>query len=339
MIPSVAFIQTRIANALANALANATFGASNVQDTFACAESVAVNDVVYSSGSNTVAKASANDLTQAPALGIVVAKPTTTSAKVLSYGAYKSGNGSYVIGAPYYLSTTPGALTATPPSGADDVIQVVGVAVTTAKIFFQFTQSTSRGVAGSANAPTYGFAGTSGIGLYLATSTTLALAAGGAPVLAVEPTRVTLAQIMAFSGASPKILSTATNQGLDIVPNGTGRTRVRNAADSATIFGVECAASGNAGLVVRRTDSSGTPGNATQNTPSGKAAFALGTNVVTITNDLILASSIVVATLETVDTTLVSIVATPGAGSCVFTGNENATADTKFSYVVLNAPA
>lgn len=84
-------------------------------------------------------------------------------------------------------------------------------------------------------------------------------------------------------------------------------------------------------------DASATPGNATINATRGKAAIAIGAAAVTITNSLVTASSQIIATLESADATLTTLLrVVPGAGSFVVTGNANATAATAFKFAVLN---
>lgn len=85
------------------------------------------------------------------------------------------------------------------------------------------------------------------------------------------------------------------------------------------------------------TDGSGTPGNATINTPTGKAAFAIGASTVVITSSLTTAISHIIVTMEGADATLTSILrAVPSAGSFTVTGNANATAATNFKFSVFN---
>lgn len=85
------------------------------------------------------------------------------------------------------------------------------------------------------------------------------------------------------------------------------------------------------------TDSSATPGNVTNNSPRGRAAFAAAGNSVTVTNSLVAATSSVFVQKETADATLTTILSVvPGAGSFVVTGNAAATATTKFSFLVVN---
>lgn len=85
------------------------------------------------------------------------------------------------------------------------------------------------------------------------------------------------------------------------------------------------------------TDSSGTPGNATINKPSGKVAFAIGASTITVTNSTVTAASIVLCQLQFSDATLTSIKCViPASGSFVITGNATATAATKVGFVVFN---
>lgn len=84
-------------------------------------------------------------------------------------------------------------------------------------------------------------------------------------------------------------------------------------------------------------DVSGTPGNATSSSCRGRAAFAAGTNTVTITSTAVAANSTVLISLGGTDATLTSVRVTPGAGSFTVTGNANATGTTPFDwFLVLN---
>lgn len=90
-------------------------------------------------------------------------------------------------------------------------------------------------------------------------------------------------------------------------------------------------------LRMNYTDSSGTPGNVTNNSPSGRAAFAAAGSTVVVTNSLVTANSIVQCTLETADATLTQILrVTPAAGSFTVVGNAAATGTTKFTFQVIN---
>lgn len=106
----------------------------------------------------------------------------------------------------------------------------------------------------------------------------------------------------------------------------------------ATSTGVPViAATSSAGLVIRSTDSTGTPGAATINKPAGKVAIALGTSSVVVTNSLVTTSSSIIATLNTTDATLLYIKSVvPGSGSFTITGNANSTAAVNVSFLVFN---
>jgi hypothetical protein len=85
-------------------------------------------------------------------------------------------------------------------------------------------------------------------------------------------------------------------------------------------------------------DSSGTPGNVTNASPRGRAAFAVGAASVVVTSAIVTVASQIVATLETVDGTLTQILtAAPAAGSFTVTGNAIATGTPKFSWMVVNS--
>lgn len=84
-------------------------------------------------------------------------------------------------------------------------------------------------------------------------------------------------------------------------------------------------------------NSTGAPGNATLNTPTGRSAFAAAVSAVTITNNLVSATSIVLPVLQTVDGTLTQILTcVPASGSFTCTGNAAATGTTNFGWMVIN---
>ncbi len=90
-------------------------------------------------------------------------------------------------------------------------------------------------------------------------------------------------------------------------------------------------------LSLPATDSSGTPGSVTINSPTGQFAVAAGASSATVTNSSVSATSVVLCVIQSADATLVGIVSVvPGAGSFVFTGNAAATAACKIGFVVVN---
>ena len=90
-------------------------------------------------------------------------------------------------------------------------------------------------------------------------------------------------------------------------------------------------------IVFDATDSTGTPGNATVNKPSGQAAFAAAGSAVVITNSAATTASIIHATLQTNDTTCVAIKSVvPAAGSFTINVNAACNATTNVGWVVFN---
>jgi hypothetical protein len=82
------------------------------------------------------------------------------------------------------------------------------------------------------------------------------------------------------------------------------------------------------------TDSTGTPGAATINKPTGKSAIAAGASSVVITNSLVTAASRVIITPHARDATCKEIIAVPAAGFFTVSGTANATAALPFSWQV-----
>jgi hypothetical protein len=92
-------------------------------------------------------------------------------------------------------------------------------------------------------------------------------------------------------------------------------------------------------LSVTAVDSTGTPGNVTNNSAAGRAAFAAAASTVVVTNALVLAADTVMVTLlGAADATLTGIVGvTVAAGSFTVTGNAAATATKGFMFTVIKA--
>lgn len=111
-----------------------------------------------------------------------------------------------------------------------------------------------------------------------------------------------------------------------------------NAATSLQVDNLACqnATVGTALRVTGFTDTSAAPGDATANTARGVSAFLTGAPAATITNNLVTANALVLATLQTIDGTLTQILTVvPGSGSFVITGNANASGTTKFGWLVI----
>lgn len=96
--------------------------------TFTCPSGVAVRDVVYLTGSLAVDQADASAEATVPVIGFVKTKPTATTCTLQYYGELDGFVG-LTPGAKYYLSLTPGGITTTAPSGSTEVVQQVGIAL------------------------------------------------------------------------------------------------------------------------------------------------------------------------------------------------------------------
>lgn len=94
---------------------------------YGCLATLLVLDVVYVSGNDTVGKADADGAGTQPVIGFVLEKMTLTTAKV-QYSGELEGFSDLVAGTTYYLSTTPGQITATAPSAPGAIVQRVGFA-------------------------------------------------------------------------------------------------------------------------------------------------------------------------------------------------------------------
>ena len=92
-------------------------------------------------------------------------------------------------------------------------------------------------------------------------------------------------------------------------------------------------------LQLDTTDSTGTPGNVTNNNVNGRAAFAAAASAVVVTNSRVGAADTVHATLlGAADATLTNIVGvTVAAGSFTVTGNAAASATKGFMFTVIKA--
>jgi len=96
-------------------------------------------------------------------------------------------------------------------------------------------------------------------------------------------------------------------------------------------------AQASSGVSLNRTDSSGTPGNATINTPKGRCAIAAAAASVVITSSIVTATSTVLAVINqaATDATLTQILRVQTAGgSFTITGNAAATAAVTVDFVV-----
>jgi hypothetical protein len=97
-----------------------------------CGAGVNVGDIVHESLTTAdIVETSVDNTSVAPSIGVVIAKPTTTSAEVLMYGEY-DGASSLDLGKKVFLSTI-GDFTSTPPT--TDYVQNMGFAISVSKVF------------------------------------------------------------------------------------------------------------------------------------------------------------------------------------------------------------
>mgnify|MGYP001032611518 CR=1 FL=1 len=100
-------------------------------------------DAVYLTGGNNgdnphVALADADDPTKMPALGVVKENIATASVgQVTTSGVMNDSSHGYTLGADLYVSTTPGQLTTTIPTGEANLIQKIGKVVNANQIIVQ----------------------------------------------------------------------------------------------------------------------------------------------------------------------------------------------------------
>lgn len=88
---------------------------------------------------------------------------------------------------------------------------------------------------------------------------------------------------------------------------------------------------------IDRTDTAGgTVGNQPINKAAGSVNFAATATSLVVTNSLVTTATRVLATVNTVDTTLKSVVAVCTAGAITLTANAAATAETNVSFLILN---
>lgn len=99
-------------------------------------ESITKGNLLYFKSDGKVYLADANGVSTYPVMGLALATASTGSNNVLLHGVYTDTSYSFTVGGVVYLSTTAGAVTQTQPAVANDVIQVVGIAIHANRIYF-----------------------------------------------------------------------------------------------------------------------------------------------------------------------------------------------------------
>ena len=100
-------------------------------------ESITKGDILYFKSDGKVYKADANGSSTYPAMALALATASSGSNYVLLHGIYRDDAlYNLTVGGAVYLSTTAGAATQTQPSAANDVVQVIGIALHADRLYF-----------------------------------------------------------------------------------------------------------------------------------------------------------------------------------------------------------
>ena len=113
-----------------------------IGDVFNCLASVAVPNAVYLSSVDTVSKAFAGVVPTGDSIGVVVAKPTATTCRVVGKGLSGAVFVGLTTGATYYLSdAAAGGIVLTAPIGTGKKIQEMGIAASTTELYVDTDQA------------------------------------------------------------------------------------------------------------------------------------------------------------------------------------------------------
>jgi len=119
-------------------LATADHTATGITALLTASENLAIGDLVYVSGNGTVGKADADSVAKMPAIGLAVeAINANNPGPILLQGMFRDDTFNFTAGNRLFASTTDGGITATVPSGSNDVAQAVGVALSDDVIYFK----------------------------------------------------------------------------------------------------------------------------------------------------------------------------------------------------------
>jgi len=112
-------------------------GVRAIFDDVVVGESVAFPDLLYLKSDGKWWKADADAAATMPGLRLALASGSAdATVRMLVQGRVRDDDWNWTVGGMVYASTTTGALTQTIPSGAADVVQIVGVAYHADKIIF-----------------------------------------------------------------------------------------------------------------------------------------------------------------------------------------------------------
>lgn len=106
--------------------------------TFTASEAIAAGDIVHihdSSGAK-VRKADATTSGK-PAVGFAQSAIANGASGTVTFEGVLTGLSGLTIGAAYYLGTTAGTITATPPTGSGNIVQKIGTAISATELSFE----------------------------------------------------------------------------------------------------------------------------------------------------------------------------------------------------------
>jgi len=192
---------------------------------------------------------------------------------------------------------------------------------------------------GSAAAPTLNFAGDTTTGLFRSAAGVLGISTGGVSAMTVALAGSGTGFLLSGVGTTGLIsISSTLGTFLQWSTNSLAITSTNLAwrPGGADLGGFDSAGAVRSGAVTIP-DASGTPGNATQNTPRGRAAFAGTASTCVITNSEVTADSVVMVILETANDATLTFIrgVAPGAGSFTVTGNAAATGTVIFRWFIV----
>lgn len=97
-----------------------------LEGAWSCTVTEQIGDAVFENVANSVRQANASSIANMPVIGIIIAKPTSTTCVIARSG--EAAVAGLTVGQEYYASTTPGQLTVVVPTAAGQVAQYVGYA-------------------------------------------------------------------------------------------------------------------------------------------------------------------------------------------------------------------
>jgi hypothetical protein len=193
---------------------------------------------------------------------------------------------------------------------------------------------------GATGTPSYTFTGDENTGMWSSAADTIEFSAGASNIFGIATAGVALRAgdlyLSGASGAGRLIMSTS--GGIPAIVAGASATVLLSVRVSTNTE--KAAFDGTSGKLLYTssefTNDSANTGNRTVNKVTGINAFAGGSASITITNDRCTATSLVIATLQTNDTTAVLKNVVPGSGTFTINLTASATGTTNVAWMIVN---